>query len=74
MKELKRKQEEEELRRREEASRFSAASDTKTDGEKSETQSIKSAGNLTIFFVLLRKILSTFSNYHIGLMLLLKLN
>merc|ERR1712241_1516756 len=44
LKELKRKQDEEELRRREEASRFSAASDTKTDGEKSETQSIKSAG------------------------------
>merc|ERR1712079_755524 len=43
LKELKRKQDEEELRRREEASRFSAASDTKTDGEKSETQSIKSA-------------------------------
>merc|ERR1712079_699958 len=43
LKELKRKQDEDELRRREEASRFSAASDTKTDGEKSETQSIKSA-------------------------------
>merc|ERR1711988_1682919 len=43
LKELKRKQDEEELRRREqqEASRFSAVSD-KTDGEKSETQSIKS--------------------------------
>merc|ERR1712241_91025 len=42
LKELKRKQDEEELRRREEASRFSAASDTKTDGEKSEAGSIKS--------------------------------
>merc|ERR1712223_663223 len=43
LKELKRKQDEAELRRREqqEASRFSAVSD-KTDGEKSETQSIKS--------------------------------
>merc|ERR1711970_723649 len=41
LKELKRKQDEEELRRREEASRFSAASDTKTDGEKSETGSLK---------------------------------
>merc|ERR1712223_1675159 len=43
LKELKRKQDEEELRRREqqEASRFSAVS-AKTDGEKSETQSIKS--------------------------------
>ena len=44
MKELKRKQDEEEVRRREEASRYSVGTD-KTDGEKSETQSIKSAGN-----------------------------
>merc|ERR1712079_284432 len=43
LKELRRKQDEAEEERREEASRFSAASDTKTDGEKSETQSIKSA-------------------------------
>merc|ERR1711971_275539 len=43
LKELKRKQDEEELRRREEASRHSVGTD-KTDGERSETQSIKSAG------------------------------
>jgi len=42
LKELKRKQDEEEVRRREEASRYSVGTD-KTDGEKSETQSIKSA-------------------------------
>lgn len=42
LKELKRKQDEEELRRREEASRHSVGTD-KTDGERSETQSIKSA-------------------------------
>ena len=47
MKELKRKQDEEELRRREEASRHSVGTD-KTDGERSETQSIKSAGNYLI--------------------------
>merc|ERR1712008_186490 len=41
LKELKRKQDEEELRRREEASRHSVGTD-KTDGERSETQSIKS--------------------------------
>ena len=80
MKELKRKQDEEELRRREqqEASRFSAVSD-KTDGEKSETQSIKSGGNLSNFF----KLFSTFSEkmtienfqHYIGvLLLLLQLN
>merc|ERR1712051_673652 len=43
LKELKRKQDEEELRRREEASRHSVGTD-KTDGERSETQSIKSGG------------------------------
>lgn len=47
MKELKRKQDEEELRRREEASRHSVGTD-KTDGERSETQSIKSGGNCLI--------------------------
>ena len=55
MKELKRKQDEEELRRREEASRHSVGTD-KTDGERSETQSIKSGGNYllikTILFIL----------------------
>jgi len=44
LKELKRKQDEEELRRREEASRHSVGTD-KTDGERSETQSIKSAAS-----------------------------
>ena len=76
MKELKRKQDEEELRRREqqEASRFSAVSD-KTDGEKSETQSIKAGGNLSNFLIPF----STFSEkmnienfqHYIGVLLLL---
>merc|ERR1711956_11793 len=47
LKDMKRKQDEEELRRREEASRHSVGTD-KTDGERSETQSIKSGGNYLI--------------------------
>ena len=65
MKELKRKQDEEELRRREEASRHSVGTD-KTDGERSETQSIKSGGNYLIKTILL--ILDTY--YYLSTLLL----